>query len=300
MKKLFILTIYFFLTYFVSAQNSFGDAKAMPLALKGDIFFIDEIKSLPNFDELEKIGTIYAEELNIEPRDFKDGFPGISKRNEWFAIRYTGGFNLNANGNFLFELGSDDGSKLFIDSILIINNDGLHSPQIISQELFLNKGKHSIELQYFQGPRFEIALGLFFSYEKSALIPFSIEKIETLTPKLKTPTFKKVAVKFEYDQHKSRNDITVPLKNMLEFLKHNEGYKIKLSGYSDSKGSNEYNLELAKKRISNVCQLIYSLMPKQDITSDLLLNPIGETTEEKSKEEAENNRRVDIELVRTP
>ena len=139
-----------------------------------------------------------------------------------------------------------------------------------------------------------------FSYEKSALIPFSIEKIETLTPKLKTPTFKKVAVKFEYDQHKSRNDITVPLKNMLEFFKHNEGYKIKLGGDSDSKGSNEYNLELAKKRISNVCQLIYSLMPKQDITSDLLLNPIGETTEEKSKEEAENNRRVDIELVRTP
>ena len=45
---------------------------------------------LPNFKRLKSVGTIYTTSLQIHPRTFELGFPGITDRFEWFAIDYTG------------------------------------------------------------------------------------------------------------------------------------------------------------------------------------------------------------------
>jgi hypothetical protein len=60
-------------------------------------------------------------------RDFTEGFPGVTKRFEWFAIDYTGRIWIARPGVYQFELMSDDGSKLYIDDV--IDNDWLHSEQ---------------------------------------------------------------------------------------------------------------------------------------------------------------------------
>lgn len=43
------------------------------------------------------------------------------------------------------------------------NNDGLHEPEEKVETLELATGKHELKLNYFQGPRYEIALELYWS-----------------------------------------------------------------------------------------------------------------------------------------
>src|SRR5205814_1116011 len=43
-----------------------------------------------------------------------------------FAARWTGAIEAPADGTYRFALASDDGSRLFIDEHLVVDNDGLH------------------------------------------------------------------------------------------------------------------------------------------------------------------------------
>jgi hypothetical protein len=147
----------------IAVEETFGSANP-DLALKGDIYYLDEgTPSLPDFAGLTPIGTIYADVLDIPSRSFKSGFPGVTERFEWFAIRYTGAFEISLEGEYAFRLLSDDGSRLIIDGDLIIDNDGQHSPKSVSGAVYLNPSQHSIEVDYFQGPRDAIALQLFWT-----------------------------------------------------------------------------------------------------------------------------------------
>lgn len=145
-------------------ETTFGSSSADQFSLKGDIYYLPEgTGSLPDFSTLTPVGTIYTRELNISSRSFDSGFPGITNRFEWFAIRYTGQFRVGTNGKYSFRLLSDDGSRLLIDGRKIIDNDGTHAPQSVSGEVNLDSGIHQIEVDYFQGPRYYVALQLFWT-----------------------------------------------------------------------------------------------------------------------------------------
>ncbi len=145
-------------------ENPFGSATSDSISLKGDIYYLLEgASSLPGFSGLTPVGSIYTKVLDIPTRSFTSGFPGVTDRFEWFAIRYTGVFNVDTVGDYAFRLVSDDGSRLFIDGKMIIDNDGVHPTQSASGNAYLASGQHSIEVDYFQGPREEIALQLFWT-----------------------------------------------------------------------------------------------------------------------------------------
>jgi len=133
----------------------------IPGGLKGRIYFLNpNTWVLPNFEDRDPVGTIYTKALYIPPRDFREGFPGITDRVEWFAIDFTGRFYIDTPAEYLFRLESDDGSKLYIDRKLIIDNDGDHRSLARTASLNLSGGLHSIRLSYFQGPGYELALML--------------------------------------------------------------------------------------------------------------------------------------------
>lgn len=122
-------------------------------------------KYLPtNFDSMEPLSTIVAGNFNVPVRSFEEGFPGIPGLFEWFAIRYRCIILAPVSSPYTFKLNSDDGTKLFIDGKLVIDNDGTHPPTTKSGTVDLTSGKHYFELQYFQGPRYHIALELFWKY----------------------------------------------------------------------------------------------------------------------------------------
>src|SRR5690606_4185146 len=54
-------------------------------------------------------------------------------------------------GEYTFDLTSDDGSKLWINGAVIVDNDGEHSTESKSGTIQLAKGLHPFELQFFQG-----------------------------------------------------------------------------------------------------------------------------------------------------
>jgi hypothetical protein len=140
---------------------TFGVTVVDSLGLQGQVYLIREgSDSLPNFKKLKPVGTIYTRNLNISPRGFTEGFPGVTDRFEWFAIDYTGKFWIEKPGKYIFALLSDDGSKLYIDKKEVIDNDGVHSAQVKTEKVKLKGGLHEIRVSYFQGPRTELALML--------------------------------------------------------------------------------------------------------------------------------------------
>ena len=139
----------------------FGTTVVVPMGLKGQIYHLhSDTQYLPDFRKLKRVGSIYTSSLNIPPQSFQAGFPGVTKRFEWFAIDYTGRFWVARPGMYRFSLMSDDGSKLYIDDELVIENDGIHAAQEQQGRIDLRIGMHRMRVSYFQGPRFEVALVL--------------------------------------------------------------------------------------------------------------------------------------------
>jgi hypothetical protein len=144
-------------TYVPSFVPTFGTTVIVPGGLTGTIYFIPEVRSLPNLTKLKPIGKIYTNVLNVPLTEFREGFPGVTDRIEYFAIEYTGRFYISAPGKYHFRLFSDDGSKLFIDGKRVIDNDGVGWLQN-EGSVDLAGGIHDIRVPYFQGPRYHLAL----------------------------------------------------------------------------------------------------------------------------------------------
>jgi hypothetical protein len=142
-------------------QGLFGDAREIAFGLEGKVYFLPPgARQLPNFAQLQPEGTIYTPAFDIPTRSFDQGFPGITDRFEWFAIDYQGHFFVGKGGEYRFRLTSDDGSRLFIDDTLVIDLDGTHATASKEGRITLNPGFHGIRVQYFQGPRYHVALVL--------------------------------------------------------------------------------------------------------------------------------------------
>lgn len=143
------------------AVPTFGTTVVIPSGLRGLVYHIRRYTSrLPNFEKLKPVGTIYTSSLNIPSQDFRQGFPGVTDRFEWFAIDYTGRFWIDRPGTYRFLLTSDDGARLYIDDELIVDNDGVHPPEDKTGSVSLSGGIHRIRVSYFQGRRYQVALVL--------------------------------------------------------------------------------------------------------------------------------------------
>ena len=139
----------------------FGTTVVATSGFKGLIYYLEfNAYQLPKFSKLKPVGAVYTPYLFVPPQDFSEGFPGVSKRYEWFAIDYTGRFWVSEPGSYKFALASDDGSILYIDGKVIIDNDGQHATQELEGGLKLKTGVHHVRVSYFQGPRFHVALVL--------------------------------------------------------------------------------------------------------------------------------------------
>jgi hypothetical protein len=103
--------------------------------------------------------TVCLAQLDITPRDFREGFPGLDML-EWFGldIRFT--VNVPEDASYDLMVLSDDGAILSVDEVNVIDNDGIHPPTPVMTTLNMTKGPHSFHLRYFQGPGPGIALML--------------------------------------------------------------------------------------------------------------------------------------------
>jgi PA14 domain len=149
-------------------SSSRGNAPAPPYpsapgGLVGSIYLLEPDKVTEViFDGYVPVGRVGTNRLDIPNRSFKEGFPGLTDRFEWFGIDYRGQCRFAA-GEQTFRLSSDDGSRLYVDDQLVINNDGVHSEVSVAAKLKLEAGVHRVRVTYFQGPATFITLQLFVS-----------------------------------------------------------------------------------------------------------------------------------------
>ena len=76
--------------------------------------------------------------------------PMIRNRTDYYGLRFTGYIDIETEGRYLFYLNSDDGSKLYIDNVLAVNNDGVHPEREIAGDRYLTAGLHPIKVDYFE------------------------------------------------------------------------------------------------------------------------------------------------------
>ncbi len=95
--------------------------------------------TLPNFASLTPVSTGTVNNFNIS---------SIPSSN-YYAAKFWGHINISVANTYTFYAQSGDGSKLYIDGILIVNNDGVHDLTEKSGAVNLTAGVHFIEVQYF-------------------------------------------------------------------------------------------------------------------------------------------------------
>ena len=140
---------------------TFGTTVVDSAGLEGHVYNLKRgTKHLPNFAHMRPVGTVYTTWLNVWPQKFDAGFPGLTDRFEWFAVEYTGKLWIENAGRYRFSLLADDGAKLYLNDQLIIDNDRLHNATAMSGGATLTRGVYEIKVDYYQGPRYTVALVL--------------------------------------------------------------------------------------------------------------------------------------------
>ncbi|HTQ08755.1 MAG TPA: PA14 domain-containing protein, partial [Fimbriimonadaceae bacterium] len=102
-------------------------------------YYEADIKAMPDF------ASLTATRSGVAPRGDLDD---IQHRAEIFAVQESGYVKAPTDGIYTFWTGSDDGSKLWIDGGLVVDNDGPHAYQEIQGEIALKAGLHTIRVAY--------------------------------------------------------------------------------------------------------------------------------------------------------
>lgn len=96
--------------------------------------------TLPDFTKLTAKKSSTVKNINLAVADIKTNF----------ALIYEGYLKIDTTGSYIFGTSSDDGSALYIDDTLRVNNDGLHSNTYVESKFNITKGVHKFSLRYFQ------------------------------------------------------------------------------------------------------------------------------------------------------
>ncbi|SVC99566.1 uncharacterized protein METZ01_LOCUS352420, partial [marine metagenome] len=126
--------------------SSSGNKTARPLKNFSYRFYPGRRGRLPDFKKLKpkKTGKGFGPEVSgIIDLDLVD-------RSKPFAMEFEGDLEIKQAGKYTFTLGSDDGSRLFVNDEEIIDNDGTHGMQDREGSITLKPGNAAIRVQYFE------------------------------------------------------------------------------------------------------------------------------------------------------
>ena len=98
--------------------------------------------SLETLASLKPTATGFAGALTVD-------LPMVKAHGAQFALRFTGLLTVPKDGAYTFGTESDDGSRLYIDGKLVVNNDGLHGMEEKTGKATLKAGPHALIATYF-------------------------------------------------------------------------------------------------------------------------------------------------------
>ena len=96
--------------------------------------------TLPLFDVLQPVKTGSLENYSLAPRE----------RDDLYAFRFNSRISVDVAGAYTFYTSSDDGSRLYVDNQLVVDNDGLHPKIERNGVITLASGEHDVRVEYFE------------------------------------------------------------------------------------------------------------------------------------------------------
>jgi alpha-L-rhamnosidase len=96
---------------------------------------------LPDFQSMKAVSKGHTFQIDLQIIDLPE---------QNFALVFSGFIDIREEGEYTFYTNSNDGSRLFIDNMLVVDHDGEHGPSEKSGKIFLTPGNHSIKVSYFQ------------------------------------------------------------------------------------------------------------------------------------------------------
>jgi len=103
-------------------------------------YYEGEWDSLPDFKSLAPLKSIEVANFDLTNRLHDDHY----------GFNFEGLIKISEDGVYDFFTDSDDGSQLFIDDFLVVDNDGLHGMQLEDGCIALSEGMHKIRVIFFE------------------------------------------------------------------------------------------------------------------------------------------------------
>jgi len=101
-------------------------------------------KQLPDFSKLKAETTGVKETISLANKE---------QAEVNYAMVFSGYIKISKSDTYILTLASDDGSRLYVDGKLFINNDKIHSLEEKSLKVNFETGYHKIRIEFFQGGR---------------------------------------------------------------------------------------------------------------------------------------------------
>ncbi|WP_443939895.1 family 20 glycosylhydrolase [Pedobacter sp. MW01-1-1] len=131
-----VYTIHYKKQPYSSSKNLMNPAKGLNFS-----FYPKFYRSVEAISEQDKTSSSITEAIEIS----------ADTKGKSFGTKHQGYFYAPKDAIYTFYLKSDDGSNLYIDDTLLIDNDGLHSAFEKSAQVALKAGYHPFLLKFIEG-----------------------------------------------------------------------------------------------------------------------------------------------------
>ena len=242
-----------------------------------------------NIYDYKKLGEIELDEINIPETTIGSGkFPDVDRSMQFCMVLHST-MTIEVDGCYEFSLHSDDGSILWIDDEMVIDNDGGHQMQLTIDTVSLSTGEYPIKLWYFQGmpDRF----GFIFDSKLIGKPSVCNKKVEIAEMKIQSNLF------FNSGSYTLNIDAGSALSGILDTIRDRPVRSIDIIGHTDNVGNEEDNMILSQNRAEAIAIELRRLI----INKDIIVNAIGRGEEvpiatNETSDGRSQNRRVEVVL----
>ncbi|KAJ9468426.1 Cytochrome c peroxidase [Diplonema papillatum] len=136
---------YFTRAWTLLAENGVSFPNTTTSGLMTYVYTAPAMTTFPNYDALTPSTSFVSSEVDFSNADWT----ALGFVND-FASRHVGSLVVSQAGEYVLHISSDDGSRLYLDGQLVIDNGGQHGLVTEEVTLQLAAGPHAIEFQYFE------------------------------------------------------------------------------------------------------------------------------------------------------
>jgi hypothetical protein len=133
-----------------SALWQAGDPPLYQSGLRAEFFdYTTSLSAIPDLST--RTADVVRTDARIAYTSVSTAWAGLpATMADTFASRHTGWLKVDTAGSYTLFVSSDDGSRVYLNGALLINNDGLHGMQERSATLTLAPGFHHLRVEFFE------------------------------------------------------------------------------------------------------------------------------------------------------